>query len=170
MFHQYFQDSPDCSFMFLFHLCKDQNVIQVHYHDPFSYEGSEDVVHHSLKDGGTVDHSKEYHERFEETVVGVEGHFPFISGLDMYVIETPSNIKFCEVLGSMELEDKFRDKREGVFVLDSYSIQHAIVWDQPEQTIFLFNEQHKGCYRGFGRSDSSGTQVFLQEDVQLSLF
>ena len=32
--------------MFLFHLHKDQNVIQVYYYDLFSYEGSKDVVHH----------------------------------------------------------------------------------------------------------------------------
>jgi len=47
--YQYFQDPPDCSFMFLFHSHKNQNVVQVHYYNPFGYEGSEDVVHHSLK-------------------------------------------------------------------------------------------------------------------------
>ena len=61
--------------MFLFCLRKDQNVVQVHYYDPFGYEGPEDVVHHSLEGGGTVGHSKEHHKRFEEAVVGVEGCF-----------------------------------------------------------------------------------------------
>ena len=147
--------------MFLFCLCKDQNVVQVHHYDLFGYEGSEDVIHHSLEGGETVGHSKEHHERFKEAMVNAEGHFPFISGLDMYVIETPSDIKFCEVPGSTELGNEFRDERERVPVLDSYGIQHMIVLDQPEQTIFLFNEEHRGCYEGFGRSDSSGTQVFL---------
>jgi len=50
---QYFQDPLDCSFMFLFCLCKDQNIVQVYYYDPFGYEGSEDVVYHSLE-GGNV--------------------------------------------------------------------------------------------------------------------
>ena len=94
-------------------------------------------------------------------MVGTEGCLPFISGLDTYVIETPSDIKFCEVPGSAELGDEFRDEREGVPVLDSYSVQCAIVLDQLEQTIFLFNEEHRGCYGGLGRSDLSGTQVFL---------
>ena len=161
MLRQYFQDPPDCSFMFLFRLCKDQNVIQVYHYDPFSYESSEDVVHHSLEGGGTVGYSKEHHERLEETAVGVEGHFPFISGLDTYVIETPSDIKFCEVPGSAELGDEFGDEREGVPVLDGYDIQRAIVLDQLERTIFFFNEEHRGHYEGLGRSDSSGTQVFL---------
>jgi len=147
--------------MFLFHLRKDQNVIQVHHYDPFGYESSEDVVYHSLENSETVGHSEEHHERLEETVVGVEGCFLFISGLDTYVIETPSDIKSCEVPSSVELGDEFGDEREGVPVLDSYSIQHAIVLDQPERTIFLFNEEHRGRYRGFGRLDSSGMQVFL---------
>jgi len=42
------------------------------------------------------------------------------------------DVKFCEVLGSVELGDEFRDKGEGVPVLDGYGIQHAIVLDQPE--------------------------------------
>jgi len=41
--------------MLLFHLCKDQNVIQVHYHDPFGYESPEDVIHYGLEDGGNGD-------------------------------------------------------------------------------------------------------------------
>jgi len=40
-----------------------------------------------------------------------------------------------------------------------------IVLDQLEQTIFLFNEEHRGCYGGFGRLDLSGMQIFLQEGV-----
>ena len=51
MFHQYFQDPLDCSFVLLFHLCKDQNVIQVHHYDPLGYESSENVIHHSLEGG-----------------------------------------------------------------------------------------------------------------------
>jgi len=114
-----------------------------------------------LEGGGTVGHSKEHHTRLKETAVGAEGRFLFISGLDMYVIETPSDIKFCEVPGSTELGDEFGDEKEGVPVLDSYGIQHTIVLDQPERTIFLFNEEHRGCYGGFGRLNSSSTQVFL---------
>jgi len=147
--------------MFLFCLRKDQNVVQVHHYDPFSYESSEDVVHHSLEGGRTVGHSKEHHKRLEEVTVGTKGRFPFIFRLDTYVIETPSDIKFCEVPGSAELGDEFGDEREGVPVLDGYSVQRTIVLDQLEQAIFLFNEEHRGRYGGFGRSDSSGTQVFL---------
>jgi len=114
-----------------------------------------------LEGSGTVGHSKEHYERLKETAVSTEGRFPFIPRLDTYVIETPSDIKFCEVPGSVELGDEFGDEREGVSVLDSYGVQHAIVLDQLERTIFLFNEEHRGHYGGLGRSDSSGAQVFL---------
>ena len=143
--------------MFLFCLHEDQNVVQVHHYDPFGYESSEDVVHHSLEGGGTVGHSEEHHKRLEETVVGAEGCFLFISGLDTYIIETPPDVKLCEVFGSTELGDELGDEEEGVLVLDSYSVQHAIVLDQPERIILLFNEEHWGCDRGLGGSDSSGT-------------
>jgi len=46
-----------------------------------------------LEGGGTVGHSKEHYERFEETTIGIEGCFPFISGFDIYIIETPSDVK-----------------------------------------------------------------------------
>jgi len=75
-----------------------------------------------LEGGGTVGHSKEHHERFEEAAIGMEGCLPFISGLDTYIIETPLDVKLCEVLGSAELGDEFGDEGERVPVLDSYSV------------------------------------------------
>ena len=122
MLRQYLQDPLDCSFVFLFYLRKDQNVVQVHYYNPFSYESSEDVVHHSLEGSRTVGHSKEHYERFKEAAVGAEGRFPFISRLDVYIIETPVDVKFCEVSDSTELGDELGDEREGVPVFDGYSI------------------------------------------------
>jgi len=114
-----------------------------------------------LEGGGTVGHSKEHHKGFEEATISTEGCLPFVSGLDSYVIETPSDVKLCEVLGSAELGDEFGDEGEGVPVLDGYGVQYAIVLDQPEQTILLFNEEYWGCDGGLGGSDPSGTQVLL---------
>jgi len=114
-----------------------------------------------LEDGGTVGHSEEHHKRFEEAAIGTEGCLPFISRLDIYVIETPSDIKLCEVLGSAELGDEFGDEGEGVPVLDGYSVQRTIVLDQPERTILLFNEEHWDCNRGLGGLDPSSMQVLL---------
>ena len=53
----------------------------------------------------------------------------------MYIIEAPADIQFHEVPSSTELGDEFRDEGEGIFVLDGYGIQHAIVLDQLEQAM-----------------------------------
>ena len=78
---------------------------------------------------GTVGHSEEHYKGFEEAAISTEGCFLFVSRLDLYIIETPSDVKLCEVLGSTELEDEFGDKGEGVPVLDGYGVQCAIVLD-----------------------------------------
>jgi len=98
--------------MFFLHLRKDQDVVQVYYYDLFSYDGSEDVIHHSLESSRTIGHSEEHYEWFEQTTVGTKSHLPFISGLDVYIIEAPMDVEFCEVLGSAELRDEFGDERE----------------------------------------------------------
>ena len=129
MFYQYFQDSLDRPFMLLFCLCKDQNVIQVHYDNLFCYDGSENIVHHSLEGSRAISHSKKYYKGFEETMVGAEGHLPFVSRLDAYIIETPVDIQFCEIPGSVKLGDELGDKGERVSVLDSYGVQCTVVLD-----------------------------------------
>jgi len=60
-----------------------------------------------LEGSGTIRHSKEHYQRFKKAMVGAEGCLLFISGLDVYIIETSADVEFCEVLGSAELRDKF---------------------------------------------------------------
>jgi len=116
-------------FVLLFHPHKDQDVVQVHYDNSFRYNGSEDVIHHSLEGSRAIGHSKEYYEGFKEASVGAESCLSLISGLDAYIIEAPTDVEFCEVLGSAELRDEFRDEREKVSIFDGYSVQRAIVLD-----------------------------------------
>jgi len=47
----------------------------------------------------------------------------------VYIIETPADIQFGEILGSMELGDKFGDEGKRIFILDGYSIQSTVVLD-----------------------------------------
>jgi len=82
-----------------------------------------------LEGSGAVSHSKEHHKGFKEAVIGAEGCFPFISGLDAYIIETLADIQFCKVPGSVELRDEFGDEGKRISVLDSYSIQCTVVLD-----------------------------------------
>ena len=115
--------------MLLFRPRKNQDVVQVYYNNPFHYDGSEDVTHHSLEGSRAVGHSEEHCERFEEALVGAEGCLPLISGLDAYIIETPADIQFCEIPGSTELGDEFGDEEKRISVLNSYSIQCMVVLD-----------------------------------------
>jgi len=62
-------------------------------------------------------------------MVGMEGHFPFISGLNAYIIKTPADIQFCEVPGSAGLKDEFGDKGKRISILDGYGIQCTVVLD-----------------------------------------
>jgi len=89
----------------------------------------EDLVHYGLEGSRAIGYSKEHHEGFKEAVIGVEGHFPFISGLDVYIIEALADVEFCEVFSSVELRDEFRDERKRISVLDSHSVQCVIVLD-----------------------------------------
>jgi len=75
-----------------------------------------------LEGSGTISHSKEHHKRFEEAMIGMEDCFLFISRLDVYIVETLADVKFCEIPGSAELGDEFRDEREGILVFDNYSV------------------------------------------------
>jgi len=82
-----------------------------------------------LEGNRAVGHSEEHHKGFEEVAIGMKGHFPFISGLDVYIIEAPADVEFCEVFSSTELKDKFGDKGERISVLDNHGVQCAIVLD-----------------------------------------
>ena len=59
----------------------------------------------------------------------MEGRLPFISGLDTHIVEPPPDVKFCEVLGSTELGDKFGDEGKRILVFDGHGVQRAIVLD-----------------------------------------
>jgi len=82
-----------------------------------------------LEGSRAVGHSKEHHEGFKEAAIGAEGRLLLISGLDAHIVEPPLDVKFCEVLGSSELGDKFGDKGERIPVFDSHGVQRAIVLD-----------------------------------------
>jgi len=76
-----------------------------------------------------VGHSKEHHEGFKEAAIDAEDRLPFISGLDAHIVEPSPDVKFCEVLGSVELGDEFGDEGERIPVFDGHGIQRAIVLD-----------------------------------------
>jgi len=78
----------------VFFLClgKDQDIVQIDYYGTFCYEVLEDVVHHGLEGGQTVSHSKEHYQGFKQTSIGLEGCLPLVSGLNVNVVETLTDV------------------------------------------------------------------------------
>lgn len=81
------QNSAD-HFVVLF-LCpgKDQNIIQIYYHDTFCYEVLKNVIHHSLEGDWAIGHTKEHYQKFEKTMVYIDGSIPLFTGLDTDIVE-----------------------------------------------------------------------------------
>ena len=49
---------------------------------------------------------------------------PLISGLDMDIVKTPVDIYFDKVLSILELQDRLRNQRKQILVLNSYHIEN----------------------------------------------
>ena len=89
---------------------EDQNVIKVHTYNAFSNQILEDVIHYLLEGRWGIGQSKKHYPGFKESLICMKGHLPFITIFHMHNIVSPSNIKFCEVLGSSKLVYKVRNQ------------------------------------------------------------
>ncbi|KAG5349175.1 hypothetical protein C0989_005447, partial [Termitomyces sp. Mn162] len=108
-----FQDKTGDPMVFLQCFGVDENVIEVHAHYTLCNEVLEDVIHHGLEGGWAVGETKEHDEWLEQSPVGLEGHLPLISFLNVHIIVTPLDVQFSEVLHAPEVVDELRDEEEG---------------------------------------------------------
>ena len=53
-------------------LGKYEDIVQIHNHNPFYYEVSKNIIHHSLEYCRAVSHTEEYHQEFKESVVSIK--------------------------------------------------------------------------------------------------
>ena len=102
-------------------------------------------------------------------MVGSESSFPLITLFYLDVVETPPDIQFCEVLGSVELGDQLWNERKRVLVLHGHGIQRVVVLHQTEFAILLFNKEDWGGHWRFGWMNPTRIEVFLEKGVQLLL-
>ena len=109
----------------------------------------------------TVSHSKEHYQGFEQASIGSEGHLPLVSGLNVNVVETPTDIQLGEVSGPTKLGHEFGDQWKRVLVLDCHRVECSIVLNQLERAVFFLDEEHWSCHGGFGEADSSGVQILF---------
>jgi len=90
-------------------LHKDEDVVQIDHNYAFRDEVLKNVVHHHLEGGGTVREAEEHDKGLVQAAVGLEGGFPLVSFLYPDVVEAPLDIQLCEVLGSTEFRNQFRN-------------------------------------------------------------
>src|SRR5260221_62382 len=108
----------------------DKDVVHVAYDFAMINELMKDVVHHHLECCRGVAQSEEHDSWFEQALVSLECSLPFITLLDLHIVEPPVEVKYGEELSTMEVGQDIRDKGEGVGVLDHDLIQLLIVLNE----------------------------------------
>ncbi|KAF8481394.1 hypothetical protein JB92DRAFT_3132870 [Gautieria morchelliformis] len=125
-------------------LCEYEDVIKVHAEDTLHNHISENIVHHGLEGHQAVRKAEEHDPRFEQASVCPEGSLPLVPFPNPDIVESPSDIQLCKVPHALELVDELGDEWDQVPVLD------------------------RDCIQGL-TGDPPGTEVFLQEVVQVDL-
>jgi hypothetical protein len=74
-------------------------------------------VHHHLKHGWRVGESEKHNRRLKQPFGGEECHFPFIARFDLYVVISPSYVKFSEQRAPCESVDYGGNERRYIMVL-----------------------------------------------------
>jgi hypothetical protein len=103
-------------------LVKGKNVVHETNSTALVDEILEYVIHHSLECGWRVAKAKEHDEWFIQPSVCPEGCFVLVSFFDTDIVEAPSQVKLCEVLGSTQPVQDVGDKGQWVGVLYCYCI------------------------------------------------
>ena len=102
------------------------------------------VIHHCLKGGRQVAEAKEHDTWFIQPSVCPEGCLVLISLLDVNIVETPSQVKLHEILGTAQSVQDVRDKWEWVRVFDHHCVELLVVLDEVQGSIFLLDEEYWG--------------------------
>ena len=112
-----FYHSSDNLPMFIQSLCEDEDIIQVYHYHAFEDQVFKYAIHHSLESGQTICQAEEHDKRFIEASICPKGGFPFVFDFHPDIVKTPMDIKFGEVLCSLQLINKFGNEGEQVLAL-----------------------------------------------------
>ncbi|KAG5349823.1 hypothetical protein C0989_001718 [Termitomyces sp. Mn162] len=164
-----FQNKTSDLMVFLQHFDVDEDVIEVHTHYTLCNEVPEDVIFHGLEGGWAVGETEEHNKWLKQSSVGLEGHLPLISLLNVHIVITPPDIQFSEVSHALEVVDELGDEGERVAILHHHGIEHLIVLYQLERAILLFDEEDQRSHQGFEWMDMTRVQVLLEEGIKLVL-
>ena len=105
----------------------DTDVVHINFQPLFSYHVSKDVVHKGLECRWCIAKPKEHYCWFEKSQGGDEGGFPLVFFMNADVVIAPSDVKLCEEGGILHVIDEFRDKWQGIRILDGVGIKILVV-------------------------------------------
>ena len=105
----------------------EEHVVHIDNHDSFFDHIFENFVHHGLECGRRITHAEEHYCWFKQSSVHFEGGFPFISFLDPYVVISPSDVQFGEILSVFDLVHQFRDQWKEIGILYGPFVQISII-------------------------------------------
>ena len=121
------------------------------------------MVHERLEDGRCVGESEEHDHWFVESKGGNECRLPLVLFSQLDVVVFPSYVELGKEGRVLHVIDKFWDERQWIGILDSEGIKVPIVLTGTKGAIFLWDEEEWGCLRRFGRDNTTGLQMFLDE-------
>ena len=127
------------------------------------------IVHHSLESSWTISHTKKHYQQPKNSTVCVKYGLPFISGLNLDIVEILAHIQFGKVHCFLKLQSKPRDQGEWVLVLDGHCIEVSIIIHQLERTVLFLDEKHWCNYKRFGGIYLSSAEIFRKEGIKLQL-
>ena len=85
------------------------------------------MVHERLESGWSVTEPKEHDGRFKESERSDECSLPLVLFTNADVVEPPLNIKLGKDRGVLHVVNQFRDKGQGVRIVDSVRVQISII-------------------------------------------
>src|SRR5216684_6474648 len=150
-----------------FSFCMDGQVIHVDGHPSLCNLPTEDHVHHHLEGGWRVGESEEHDCWLEESLRGEECRFPFISFLNADIVISPLYVEFSEEGATSEAVNRLGNEWGNVMVFLGPAVDGAVVLNQTEFTIFLFDEEEVHGIGTPGFVDGAPLQVFGYELVDL---
>jgi len=80
------------------------------------------MIHHRLECGWAVGKTEEHDKGFEQSFIGDERCFPFITFLDPDVVISPSYVELGKIASAFQLINQLRDKWKGIGVFNCHSI------------------------------------------------
>ena len=128
------------------------------------------MVHEGLEGWWGIAETEKHDCRFIEAKGSNEHSLPLIFLSNVNVVITPSYIKIGKEGGILHVINQLRNKWERVSIVDSVAVKVAIILARMESSILFQNKEERSSLWGFGRYNTSGLQVFINESLASFLF